>query len=60
MISLMIFREVFIQVQICLEKWLLLIQNCKAALNKNLFTEAVLIDLSKVFVCLPHDQLAPS
>ena len=56
----MIFREAFIQVQICLEKWLLLIQNCKAALNKNLFTEAVLIDLSKVFVCLPHDQLAPS
>ena len=32
-----------------------LIENRKAALDSNLFTGAVLMDLSKVFDCISHD-----
>ena len=34
-----------------------LIENWKSTLDKNVFTRAVLIDLSKVFDCIPHDLL---
>ena len=34
-----------------------LIENWKSALDKNLFTGAVLMDLSKAFDCIPHDLL---
>ena len=34
-----------------------LIENWKTALDKNLFTEAVLIDLYKAFDCIPYDFL---
>ena len=34
-----------------------LIENWKAALDTNLFTEAVLMDLSKAFDCTPYDLL---
>ena len=32
-----------------------LIENWKAVLDSNLFTGAVLMDLSKTFDCIPHD-----
>ena len=35
-----------------------LIENWRHALDKNLFTSAVLIDLSKAFAFIPHDLLA--
>ena len=34
-----------------------LIENWKTALDKNLFTGTVLMDLSKAFDCIPHDLL---
>ena len=34
-----------------------LIENWKISLDKNLFTGAVLMDLSKAFDCIPHDLL---
>ena len=34
-----------------------LIENWRHALDNNLFTGAVLMDLSKVFDCIPHDLL---
>ena len=34
-----------------------LTENWKATLDKNLFTGAVLMDLSKTFDCIPHDLL---
>ena len=34
-----------------------LIENWKAALDRNLFTGAFLMDLSKAFDCIPHDLL---
>ena len=34
-----------------------LIENWRHALDNNLFTSAVLIDLSKAFDCIPHDFL---
>ena len=34
-----------------------LIENWKAALDTNLFTGAVLMDLSKAFDCTPYDLL---
>ena len=34
-----------------------LIENWKAALDSNLFTGTVLMDLSKAFDCIPHDLL---
>ena len=34
-----------------------LIENWKTMLDKNLFTGAVLMDLSKAFDCIPHDLL---
>ena len=34
-----------------------LIENWKISLDKNLFTGAVLMDLSKTFDCIPHDLL---
>ena len=36
-----------------------LIENWKAALDSNLFTGAVLMDLSKAFDCISHDLLTP-
>ena len=37
-----------------------LIGNWNAVLDSNLFTEAVLMVLSKAFYCVPHDLLIPS
>ena len=34
-----------------------LIENCKTTLDKNLFTGAVFMDLSKAFDCIPHNLL---
>ena len=34
-----------------------LIENWRHALDNNLFPGAVLMDLSKVFICIPHDLL---
>ena len=34
-----------------------LIENWKTALDSNLFTGAVLMDLSKAFDCIPHDLI---
>ena len=34
-----------------------LIENWRHALDNNLFTGAVLMDLSKTFECIPHDLL---
>ena len=34
-----------------------LIENWKATLDKNYYTGAVLMDLSKAFDCIPHDSL---
>ena len=34
-----------------------LIENWKVGLDSNLFTEAVLMDLSKAFDCIPHDLI---
>ena len=34
-----------------------LIENWKITLDKNLFTGAILMDLSKAFDCIPHDLL---
>ena len=34
-----------------------LIENWKVALDRNLFTRAVLMDLSKTFDCISHDLL---
>ena len=34
-----------------------LVENCDSGLDNNLFTETVLINLSKVIDCLPHDFL---
>ena len=34
-----------------------LIENWRQALDNNLFTSAVLMDLSKTFDCIPHDLI---
>jgi len=41
----------------CQSTLLRVIEDCKKALEKNEYLTAILMDLSKVFDCLPHDLL---